>query len=354
MRSFVQHPAFQNAFHGGAAILVLVAAVVAVQRAWDILQPLVVAAVLATALWPWIARIEHVQLGPNHWHIPRVVAAASVFLITFSAAAIIITVSLAELLPALDRGLAAFPEQTGGISAYLQPFRIGDVAAGAGKIAGDVASQATGVQVDTRDQSAPFNVPRLGVALFGGFLQLGLVLVFTFFLLLEGERFGCWMLNLVPFEQRAHTHDLGIRIRNRVSRWVLAQVLYGSISGVIIGVTMSLLQLPSPWMYAIIGATLGIFPGLGPWIAMVPAFGVALGLSAWQATAVAVFGMGMYVVDSTTLSSKIYGDMLHLPMFVVLIALLIGASLMGVWGAMIAAPVAAGIQSIVEDQLASG
>jgi predicted PurR-regulated permease PerM len=35
---------------------------------------------------------------------------------------------------------------------------------------------------------------------------------------------------------------------------------------------------------------------------------------------------------------------------VVLLALLIGAALMGVWGALIAAPVAAGIQSVLEDQ----
>lgn len=117
---------------------------------------------------------------------------------------------------------------------------------------------------------------------------------------------------------------------------------------------MAVLQVPSPWLYGIIGATLGIFPGLGPWIAIVPAFVVALDLSVWQATAVAVFGVAMYVVDSTTLSTKIYGELLRLPMFVVLLALLVGAALMGIWGAMIAAPVAAGIHSVLEDQMFSG
>jgi predicted PurR-regulated permease PerM len=64
-----------------------------------------------------------------------------------------------------------------------------------------------------------------------------------------------------------------------------------------------------------------------------------------------VFGLAMYVIDSVTLSTKIYGELLRLPMFVVLLALLIGGALLGVWGAMIAAPVAAGIQSVLEDRL---
>jgi predicted PurR-regulated permease PerM len=57
----------------------------------------------------------------------------------------------------------------------------------------------------------------------------------------------------------------------------------------------------------------------------------------------------MYIIDSTALSTRIYGGLLHLPMFVVLLALLIGAALLGVWGAMIAAPVAAGVQTLLED-----
>jgi predicted PurR-regulated permease PerM len=352
VRTFVQHAAFQNALHAGVAVLLLIGAVAFVQRTWDILQPLIVAIVLATALWPWISRIEDLRLGQGGWRVPRVAATTAVFVLTFGVAGLVIWVALAALLPEVDRGLAAFPVQTGPIREWLQPFRTGDVAGGASKIAGEVATQAAGGQ--TTDQSTPVNLVGLGVALFGGVLQLALVLIFTFFLLLEGERFACWILRLVPFERRQGAQELGVRIRNRISKWVLAQALYGGISGLIIGFTMSLLLIPSPWLYAIIGATLGIFPGLGPWVAMVPAFGVALGLSVWQATSVAVFGVAMYVLDSTTLSTRIYGGLLHLPMFIVLIALLIGAAMMGVWGAMIAAPVAAAIETIFENELDAG
>lgn len=353
MHSFFEDRAFQAAFRASVAVLMAVGAVLFVLRAWDIVEPLVVSVVLATALWPWVSRFADLPSGLWGWRIPRVVATSIVFVVTFSAAGLIIWVALVALLPEIDRGLAAYPDQTGALRNYLQPFRSGDIAGGASKLAGDVAKQAaaSGSSGDSTGQSAPVNVATLALGLFGGFLQLGLVLVFTYFLLLEGERFACWLLRLLPPERRGHAQHIGVRVRNRISRWVQAQMIYGSVSGLVIWLAMGLLQLPSPWLYAVIGATLGIVPGLGPWIAMIPAFAVALGLSVWQATAVAVFGVAMYIVDSTTLSAKIYGEFLQLPMFVVLLALLVGALLMGVWGAVIAAPVVAGIQSILEEQM---
>jgi predicted PurR-regulated permease PerM len=197
------------------------------------------------------------------------------------------------------------------------------------------------------------NVPALGVALFGGIVRLVLVLMFTFFLLLEGDRYARGLLLLLPERNRGRARDLALRIRDRVSRWVLAQAIYAVVSGLIIGGALWVLQLPSPWLYAVIGATLGIFPGLGPWVSTVPALLVALGLDPWKAAGVAAFGIAMYIADSTAISTKIYGEILRLPLFIVLLALFLGGALMGVWGALIATPIAAAVDLVVRDCLAS-
>jgi predicted PurR-regulated permease PerM len=353
VRSLIHDAAFQTALRASLAVLVLVASILFLQRTWPIVEPLLVSAVVATALWPWVTRLEHTRFGPYGWRLPRVIATTLVFVLTFSTAGAIIWFALLGLLPQIDRGLSAFPDQTAFLRDALQPFRSGDIAQGAGQIASDVAKQAAGAGQTGQPgpQAGAINVPALGLALFGGVLQLALVLIFTFFWLMQGGAFAWWILRLLPLERRVHAERLGLRIRDRISRWVLAQIIYGSVSGLVIWLTTALLQLPSPWLYGVIGATLGIFPGLGPWIAYVPALVVAMGMSVWQATAIAVLGVAMYIVDSTMLSTKIYGELLHLPMFVVLLALLLGAALMGVWGAMIAAPVAAGIQSVLQDQL---
>jgi predicted PurR-regulated permease PerM len=354
MRTLFADHAFQTALKASLAVLLLVCCVVLVQRAWEVVEPLIVAVVMATALWPWVSRIADAQLGRASLRIPRLLATALVFVVTLGVAAVVLWFALRALLPEIDGVLTTFPEQTAPVREYLQPFRTGDLAGGAGQLASEVAREATTPSPPPAQtgagQAAPVNPGALALGLFGGVVRLGLVLIFTFFLLVDGDRCARWALHWLPMDSRPHFERLGVRIRDRISRWVLAQMLYGSISGLIIWVTLWLFGLRTPWLYAILGATLGIFPGLGPWVAMVPAFVVALGMSAWQAFAVGAFGVLMYLVDSTTLSTRIYGEMLRLPMFVVLLSLLIGAALMGVWGALIAAPVAAGIQSVLEDQ----
>jgi predicted PurR-regulated permease PerM len=354
MNSLFADRAFQAGLRASLAVLLVVGAVVLLQRAWDVVEPLIVAVVMATALWPWVSRICETPLGSTTLRIPRLLATALVFVVTLGLAGAVLWFALRALLPDIDGVLTSFPDQTAPVREYLQPFRTGDFAGGAGQLASEVAREATSqssqtLQVDPGN-AAPVNPGALALGLFGGVVRLGLVVIFTFFLLVDGERCARWALHWLPADSRPHFERLGIRIRDRISRWVLAQMLYGSISGLIIWVTLWLFGLREPWLYAILGATLGVFPGLGPWVAMVPAFAVALGMSAWQAFAVGAFGVTMYLVDSTTLSTRIYGGLLRLPMFVVLLALLIGAALMGVWGALIAAPVAAGIQSVLEDQ----
>jgi predicted PurR-regulated permease PerM len=354
MKTLFMDRAFQAGWRASLAVLLVVGAVLLVQRAWEVVEPLIVAVVLATALWPWVSRISDAPLGPATFRIPRLVSTALVFVVTLGVAGGVLWFALRALLPEIDGVLNAFPDQTAPVREYLQPFRTGDLAGGAGQLATQVAREATSpagqAPPANPGQPAPVNAGALALGLFGGVVRLGLVLIFTFFLLVDGDRCARWALHWLPADSRPHFERLGVRIRDRISRWVLAQMLYGSISGLIIWVTLWLFGIRAPWLYAILGATLGVFPGLGPWVALVPAFVVALGMSAWQAAAVGAFGVLMYIVDSTTLSTRIYGELLRLPMFVVLLALLIGAALMGVWGALIAAPVAAGIQSVLEDQ----
>lgn len=99
---------------------------------------------------------------------------------------------------------------------------------------------------------------------------------------------------------------------------------------------------------------LALLPGLGPAFAAVPAIVVALDLAPWQPVSVLLFGVVIYILDGALFVPRIYGSVMQLPMFVVLIATLLGADLMGVWGAMIASPVAVALQIILRDQFRRG
>lgn len=135
---------------------------------------------------------------------------------------------------------------------------------------------------------------------------------------------------------------------------MLAQATYAGISAAVMAAGLWIMQTPDPWLYGVLSAMLALLPGLGPAFAAVPAIVVALDLAPWQPVAVLLFGVVVYILDGALFVPRIYGSVMQLPMFVVLIATLLGADLMGVWGAMIASPVAVALQIILRDQFRRG
>ncbi len=260
---------------------------------------------------------------------------------------------IGSLLPQAEKLSQAFPQQTQSLNHYLNSFRSGNILGSAAQVAGEVAQASSGQKTGTTNPAnkVPVNVGAVVIALFGGLANLVLVLVFTFFLLVEGDRFAHAIFQFLPKDRRPDIRSLGLAIRDQISRWVLAQATYALVSGSIMTTGMFALQIPNPWIYGALSTLLALFPGVGPGFSAVLALFVAMGLSTWQTVGVAVFGVAVYALDATVLVPKIFGDVLRLPMFAVLLATLIGALLMGFWGALIASQLAVIVQTIIRDSL---
>jgi predicted PurR-regulated permease PerM len=348
--------AFRATLRGSLAILVVVLAAFLVVRAWVVVQALIIAIVFATALWPWISAIVAIPIGPRKWHLPRPMVTALVYVSTFLVGAGLIWLMLASLLPVADQVLDRYPEQTEALREYLEPFRSGDLAGGAGRIAQGVAEEAGRQNSNNGEQNGeqprvPASIGAAAISLFGGLVTLGLVLVFTFFLLIDGGRLALWSMLLLPKERRQHARVLGLRIRDRMSRWALAYLVYAFLSGAIIVAGMLAFQVPGPMLYGVLAFVMAVFPGVGPAVAVLPAALVSLDSSVEKAIAIVVFGVTFNIVDSTLISTRIFGGAVRLPMFIVFVAFLIGGTLMGVWGALIATPVAVAVQLLLRDGL---
>lgn len=346
---------FVTALRATLAVVAVFAAIFLLYLSWSIVRPFIVAVVLATMLWPWVTRLEW-WVGPRDFHLPRGVAVGLIYLVFLIVAGTMVYLILSTLIPWLDHLMATYPRQTAFLNDYLTPFRSGDLASGAVKVAGEVAKQSTGAGSPANSAakaSAPaaVNVGALALGLFGGLLQTALILIFTFFLLLEGDTFARWVLRLVPWERRPKAEAIGLRVRERVSRWVVATAIYSAISGGIVGVAMFLIGIPSPWFFGAGAALLALIPGVGPASITILALVIALGESPWQPVAVAVFGIFLYIADATFIAPKIFGNMLRLPMFVVFLAILLGGELLGVWGAILALPVAVTAQIVIREAL---
>jgi predicted PurR-regulated permease PerM len=119
--------------------------------------------------------------------------------------------------------------------------------------------------------------------------------------------------------------------------------------GLFIFVLLTACGVPNALAFAAFGAIADVLPFLGIVLTMVPA--VLAALAKGQTTAIIVFTMLLAYeeFESRMLIPMVYGRALRLPSSVVFFALLVGGTLYGIMGALLALPMAATIFMVIEE-----
>jgi predicted PurR-regulated permease PerM len=108
---------------------------------------------------------------------------------------------------------------------------------------------------------------------------------------------------------------------------------------------------PYPLLLAILVAILDLVPVVGSTIAGIVVGAVALTVSIPVCLATIVFYIAFQMVEDYVLVPRIIGRAVQVPALTTVVAVLIGATLLGVVGALVAIPVAAALQLIVQEVL---
>jgi predicted PurR-regulated permease PerM len=190
-----------------------------------------------------------------------------------------------------------------------------------------------------------------GKALVDAVIATVTVLVLTMYLMvaLPSVKAACY--KLVPQRRRVRVVFLGEEISRRVGGYVLAQTAVAAINGVLTWIMLVVLGLPFPAVLAVLAGLLALVPIVGTIIGGVTITLVALAAGGWVT---AVIALGYYVLyhafEAYVLSPRIMHRAVDVPAVITIVAVLAGGALMGVIGALIAIPVAAGL-SLIYDQV---
>ena len=180
--------------------------------------------------------------------------------------------------------------------------------------------------------------------LLGGILGVVTILVLSFYFLLETDSLFAAFIRLMPRRQRLHVRAIAHQITTKVSAWLSGQVLVAGIIGASAAVALGLMGVPYFYVLAVVAAVGELIPLLGPILAAIPAVGLASTVS-WQlAVATAVFFVVQQQVENHVIVPRVMANQVGLSSVAVIVAFLIGASLFGLAGAILAIPTAAIIQ----------
>lgn len=181
---------------------------------------------------------------------------------------------------------------------------------------------------------------------FGGLMGLVTILILTFYLLVEADDIRSWFLRMFPRGRRAQVAKASAEATVKVSAWLNGQLLLATIIGLTAAIGLWVLGVPYFYVLALIAAVGEMIPIIGPILAAIPAVAVAASVSGQQALFVAIFFLLQQQLENHVLVPKIMERQVGISPAIVIVALLIGGSLLGVMGAILAVPTAAIIQVI--------
>ncbi len=192
-------------------------------------------------------------------------------------------------------------------------------------------------------------IAHIGVSAFGAVTLLFSVIFLTLYGLVDAPRLRDWVGSLLYRDKRERYLELTDRIVQTTSRYMLGNLAISVICGTVYGITAVILDVPHPLALAVIAGILDLIPNIGATIAGVIIGVVALSVSL-EATVAFVIVIVIYQqLENYVLQPTIIGKATHVAGFAVLASVLAFGALFGFIGAIIAVPIAAGLQVVVEE-----
>ena len=193
---------------------------------------------------------------------------------------------------------------------------------------------------------------QFGRAIMNGLLSIGVALVLTVYLLIDGRRTYEWLVAFAPRSRRAKVRETGAAAREAVVGYVRGNIVTSVIAGVCAYIFLRIVGVPAALLLALLTALFDLLPVLGILLTLVPMVLLALSVSVGAAIAVVIFNAVYNAVENYYISPKVYGRQMQLSSLAVILAFAVGAELGGVVGALIALPFAAVYPAIEQIWLA--
>jgi putative permease len=188
----------------------------------------------------------------------------------------------------------------------------------------------------------------------GGVLGFITMVILSFYLLIEGDSLMRYATRFIPRRHRTHVSAAAREAVGKVSAWLRAQLTLAGVMGAFVAVGLGILHVPYFYVVALVAAVGETIPVLGPIIAGVTAVAISVTVSPRLAVTVAVFVVLLHQLEANVLVPKIMEQRVGVSPVAVMVALLLGASLWGLVGAILAVPTTAILSVLIEEFAGAG
>ena len=335
---------------------VLIVALVVLYLGSALFIPFALAILLSFALGPLVLRLRRWGVG----RMPAVLLVVALACVGLGGFALLLgsqVVQLADNLPTYQTNIQAkirslqtaaprggVLERAGTMFRELSREVSGDTAE-EGSAAGTLPSDARPPRpVPVRIEPAPASplaiIGTLAGPLLGPLGTAGLVIVFVFLILLEHEDLRDRLLRLVGGSHLSVTTEALNDAAQRVSRYLLMQLIVNATYGLPIGLGLFVLGVPNALLWGVLATLLRFIPYVGPFLAAL--FPLALALAVAPGWSLVFWTLGLFLalelVSNNIVEPWLYGASTGISALAIVLAALFWTTLWGPVGLFLSTP----------------
>lgn len=191
------------------------------------------------------------------------------------------------------------------------------------------------------------SVVSIAQGIFSGFAAAITIVTLCIFMLIEGPRWNQMVWKYHPIKNRARNKMLAKEMYFAISSYFTGILFIAAISATASTIMMSIVGVPYAIPLGLIVGLFGLIPYIGATLAAVIVCIVALFTSTGAAIAMAIYFIIYQQLENNIIQPIVQGKSTELSPLIVTIAILFGASIAGIFGALVAIPVAACIKVLV-------
>ncbi|HLQ61775.1 MAG TPA: AI-2E family transporter [Candidatus Acidoferrales bacterium] len=319
---------FGTLFGAALAVLAVIAAALLLRALLEIVLIFLIAVILAEGLRPLVRAL-------NSRGVPEILARAAVYLALIGIVIGLLSILARPVALQAQGVLENLPRYESSISSNL-----------------DSALQSLNLQIDVRAEVSSSLGTISGFLLKAGetvvraLVDTLAVLLMSFLWLGTSARLGAFTIRLLPPRHERLAREVLASIGSAFGGYVRGVAINMVVIGVVSGVAASLLDLPAPVLLGLFMGLTEMIPIVGPIIGATPAVLLGFTVSPVYPLLVAAVYLVIQELEAHTLVPLLMRQAVGLPALGVVLALLVGAALGGVAGAIVAVPVASALQIV--------
>jgi predicted PurR-regulated permease PerM len=183
----------------------------------------------------------------------------------------------------------------------------------------------------------------------GGIVGLLTVFVMAFYYLTEKALLRQIILNQIKPSSRERIDRVWDLVEAQVGRWLRGQLTLCLIIGSLSFIGYGLMDVRFWPLLGLWAGITEIIPIVGPWLGGIPAVAIAATMSWDKAIMVTIFVVLLQFLENSILVPRVMKGAVGLSPLTVFVAILAGTQYLGIIGALLAIPIAAGIQVILAE-----